>query len=355
MEQLLDSTKYSKTLMKSDHNRVRPTIREVAALSGTSIKTVSRVLNGVSTVDPALVKKVESAIKKLNYRRNATAGSLRRVDGRTNTIGILLKDIANPFSSALYRAFENLARIEGVDVLAGSMDERPEREAELISTFIARRVDGLIIVPTTIDHAYLETERKSGMPFVFIDRPANNFVADTVVASNRKSGRAATEHLIKQGHKKIAYLGDAQSIYTAAERFAGYKDALKAAGIPVEKRLIYHGVEDRASLEKFITDLVSNREHPTAIFSSQNFVTIEALRVLRRAGLEKRIALVGFDDLDFADLVTPGITLVTQDIPKMAQIASTLLFERLQGKKSAAEYHEIETIFTQRGSGEIKA
>ncbi len=339
--------------MKSATNRVRPTIREVAALSGTSIKTVSRVINGVSTVDPKLVKKVESAIKKLNYRPNATAGSLRRVNGRTNTIGILLKDIANPFSSELYRAFENLARAKGIDVFAGSMDEQPEREAELIATFIARRVDGLIIVPTTSDHAYLETERKSGMPMVFIDRPANNFIADTVIATNRKSAKGATEHLISHGHTKIAYLGDSQEIYTAVERFAGYKDALKSAGIKLDKQYIHHGIENTIELQDFIQGLFKLKDRPTAIFSSQNFVTIEVVRALRAAKLEKSIALVGFDDLAFADLVNPGITLVTQDISTMAQIASELLFARLSGKKTPAETHEIDTIFTQRGSGEI--
>ncbi|MTB04938.1 MAG: LacI family DNA-binding transcriptional regulator, partial [Actinobacteria bacterium] len=190
--------------MKSDSNRARPTIREVAALSGTSIKTVSRVMNGVSTVDPALAKAVNQAARKLNYRPNLTAGNLRRVDGRTNTIGLLLKDISNPFSSALHRAFEDLARAEGFDVIAGSMDEMPERESELINTFISRRVDGLIIVPTTSDHKYLEKERKSGMQFVFIDRPANNFVADTVVATNKKGAQEATEHLIHHGHTRIA-------------------------------------------------------------------------------------------------------------------------------------------------------
>ncbi len=341
--------------MKSTSSRARPTIREVAALSDTSIKTVSRVINGVSTVDPILVKRVESAIKKLNYRPNATAGSLRRVNGRTNTIGILLKDIANPFSSALYRAFENLARVQGIDVIAGSMDEQPEREVELIATFIARRVDGLIIVPTTIDHGYLKTERKSGMPFVFIDRPPNNFIADTVVATNKKSARQATEHLINFGHKRIAYLGDNQEIYTAEQRFGGYQEALKAAGIKIDNRYIHHGVENKEEIQKFTSELFALKDRPTAIFSSQNFVTVEVLRALRQAKLEKTIALVGFDDLDFADLVNPGITLVTQDISKMAHVAAELLFARLAGKKTPAELHEIETIFTQRGSGEIKA
>ena len=341
--------------MKSDNNRPRPTIREVAALSDTSIKTVSRVMNGVTTVDPVLAKRVKQAAAKLNYRPNLTAGNLRRVDGRTNTIGLLLKDISNPFSSALHRAIEDLARAEGFDVIAGSMDELPEREAELISTFISRRVDGLLIVPTTSDHKYLEKERKSGLRFVFIDRPANNFNADVVVATNRESAKEATEHLIKYGHKRIAYMGDSPDIYTAAERFAGYKAALAKAKIKLDRSIIHHGVNDKADIERFTNSILTGANRVTAIFSSQNYVTLEAIRALTQRDLSSQIALVGFDDLPFADLVKPGISLVTQDINKMAEVAARLLFERINGKTSKTELHEIPTIFTARGSGEIRA
>jgi len=339
--------------MTSDITRARPTIREVAALSGTSIKTVSRVMNGVTTVDPLLAKAVNKAAQALNYHPNFTAGNLRRIDGRTNTIGLLLKDISNPFSSSLHRAFEDLARAQGFDVIAGSMDEMPERESELIKTFISRRVDGLIVVPTTSDHKYLEKERNSGTQFVFIDRPANNFVADTVVATNKLSSERATEHLIKHGHTRIAYIGDSQEIYTAAERFAGYKAALAKAKIKLDPSIIHHGIRDKKALDAFTTHILTGDNRPTAIFASQNYVTIEAIRALTKHKLSKKIALVGFDDLPFADLVEPGITLVTQDIQKMAEVAAQLLFERIKGKKSKAEVVEVETFFTQRGSGEI--
>jgi LacI family transcriptional regulator len=339
--------------MTSDITRARPTIREVAALSGTSIKTVSRVMNGVTTVDPLLAKAVNKAAQALNYHPNFTAGNLRRIDGRTNTIGLLLKDISNPFSSSLHRVFEDLARAQGFDVIAGSMDEMPERESELIKTFISRRVDGLIVVPTTSDHKYLEKERNSGTQFVFIDRPANNFVADTVVATNKLSSERATEHLIKHGHTRIAYIGDSQEIYTAAERFAGYKAALAKAKIKLDPSIIHHGIRDKKALDAFTTHILTGDNRPTAIFASQNYVTIEAIRALTKHKLSKKIALVGFDDLPFADLVEPGITLVTQDIQKMAEVAAQLLFERIKGKKSKAEVVEVETFFTQRGSGEI--
>src|SRR3984957_8715275 len=136
----------------------RPTMRDVAALAGVSFKTVSRVINGVSTVDPELVARVNTAAGRLGYRPNLTASNLRRSDGRTATIGTLVEDAANPYSALLLRAIENAARERGVLALFGSLDEAAERERQLAGAFLDRRVDGLLIVPAGRDHSYLLTE-----------------------------------------------------------------------------------------------------------------------------------------------------------------------------------------------------
>jgi len=141
-------------------------MREVAALAQVSIKTVSRVVNGESGVSPRLARQVTAAAERLNYRHNLTASSLRRSDGRSATIGVVLEDVANPFSSALHRAIEDVAVTRGVLVLAGSSDENGERERLLVSAFASRRVDGLIILPSSQDHSYLLAERKAGTAIV---------------------------------------------------------------------------------------------------------------------------------------------------------------------------------------------
>src|SRR2546430_12260589 len=146
-------------------------MRDVAAVAKVSIKTVSRVVNGESGVSPRLAKRVIAASQRLNYRRNLTASSLRRSDGRSATIGVVLEDVANPFSSALHRAIEDVAVERGVLVLAGSSDEDENRERRLISAFASRRVDGLVIQPATHDHSFLISERKAGTAIVFVDRP----------------------------------------------------------------------------------------------------------------------------------------------------------------------------------------
>src|SRR5437879_2420393 len=146
-------------------------MRDVAALAKVSIKTVSRVVNGEPGVSPALARRVLAASERLDYRHNMTASSLRRSDGRSATIGVVLEDVANPFASALHRSIEDVAVKRGVLVLAGSSDEDGERERRLVSAFASRRVDGLIIQPSSHDHSYRLTERRDGTAKVFADRP----------------------------------------------------------------------------------------------------------------------------------------------------------------------------------------
>src|ERR671935_38458 len=142
--------------------RARPTMREVAALAGVGLKTVSRVVNDEPRVSAATRSRVLAAIEQLDYRHDVNASILRRADRRTSTIGLVLEDVANPFSSALHRAVEDCARDRGVLVLAGSCDEDPARERELIGTLRDRRVDGLVVVPAGADHSYLLTELRAG-------------------------------------------------------------------------------------------------------------------------------------------------------------------------------------------------
>src|SRR6202165_1009907 len=213
-------------------------MREVAALAKVSIKTVSRVVNGESGVSPSLARRVIAASERLNYRHNLTASSLRRSDGRSATIGIVLEDVANPFSSALHRSIEDVAVQRGVLALAGSSDEDGDRERKLVSAFASRRVDGLIIQPSSQDHSYLLSERRAGTPIVFVDRPPAFFDADTVLTDNAAGVRRGVRHLVENGHRRIGYLGDLHTIVTAAERHRGYLEELAEQGIEADEALV---------------------------------------------------------------------------------------------------------------------
>jgi LacI family transcriptional regulator len=331
----------------------RSTMRDVAALAGVSLKTVSRVINGEPGVSATLSERVRNAARRLDFQPNLTASSLRRNDGKTKSIGLLVQDMANPFSSAMYRAVEDVARSHGVMVFAGSLDEDQVRERQLVSAFVARRVDGLIMVPTGEDQTYLINERRAGTPMVFVDRLPNLPDADAVLSSHVEGTRVAVEHLIAHGHRRIGYLGHPRSISTAVDRYAGYCEALLRAGIALDPSLVRHDLRASGQAGAALDELLTIDEPPTAVFTSQNFVTIGAVGALRHAGRHRDIALVGFDDLLLADVLDPALTLVIQDVRTIGGLAAELLFKRLSGDDGPTQRHLIETTLVTRGSGEI--
>ncbi len=333
--------------------RHRATMRDVAARAGVSLKTVSRVINREPGVSTTLAQRVEAAAAELDFRPNLGARSLRRADGKTATIGLVLQDLANPYSAALHRAVEDIARARGVAVLSGSVDETTDRERELITAFSSRRVDGLVIMPTGSDHAYLMLERRAGVAMVFVDRPPQHLDADVVLAANRDGARDGVAHLIAQGHRDIAFLGDLATIRTAEERYAGYASAMTEAGLPLRGDLMVKNLDTADAAQAAAERLLALPHPPTALFGAQNLVTIGALRALRDAGRQFEVALVGFDDFELADLLQPAVTVVAQDPQEIGHLAAERLFARLDGDDSPFHTDVVTTRLIVRGSGEI--
>ncbi len=329
-------------------------MRDVAALAKVSIKTVSRVVNGESGVSPRLARRVLAASERLDYRHNMTASSLRRSDGRSATIGVVLEDVSNPFSSALHRSIEDVAVQRGVLVLAGSSDEDGERERRLVSAFASRRVDGLIIQPSSHDHSYLMAERKAGTAIVFVDRLPAFFDADTVLTDNAAGVSRGVRHLIEQGHRRIGYLGDLHTIATAADRHRGYVEELAEQKVALDEDLVRLDLRGIEKAEAAVTEMLTGPRPPTALFTGQNLITIGAFRALRHLGLHRKVALIGFDDILLADLLEPGITVIAQDPAAIGRTAADVLFRRLDGDRSASEHRIVLTRMIARGSGEIR-
>ena len=332
----------------------RPTMRDVAAVAGVSLKTVSRVVNSEPGVSSALSQRVRGAIDQLDFRPNVGASSLRRTGGRTATVGLLLEDVSNPYSSAVQRAVEDVAIPRGVMVFSASLDEDPTRERELARAFSTRRTDGLIIAPASDDQSYLAGEIRAGTVVVCIDREARHLRTDSILATNSTGACEGVRHLIAAGHRRIAFLGDRRAIVTAQQRFDGYTDAVVGAALPLDPAIVVHDLYDQQIADGAVTRLLTMPDPPTALFSAQNMVTIAAVRALRRLGLEHTVALVGFDDFPLADLVTPGITVVAQDPPAIGRLAATVLFERIAGDNRPPATHIVPTTLVRRGSGEIR-
>jgi LacI family transcriptional regulator len=312
-------------------------MNDVAAHAGVSLKTVSRVVNGEPGVLPSTAERVSRSIAALGFRRNDSARQLRT--GRAAGIGLILEDVADPFYSVLTRAVEQVVRSHNCLLLTGSCDDDPDREQELALALCSRRVDGLVIVPAATDHSYLRHEISAGVPVVFAD--------------NLGGARTGVHHLIARGHRRIGYLGDDPVIFTARERLNGYHRALADAGMEADERLIAMGRADPASVRAALDRMLAPPGEATALFCGNNRLTMSVLRAL--AGRVKRPALVGFDDLELADLLTPGLTVVAQDPAGLGRVAATLLFDRLAGLTVAPRRIVLPATLIPRGSGEVPA
>ena len=325
-------------------------MRDVAVAAGASLKTVSRVVNGEPGVRPAMTARVQGAIAALGFRRNDLARSLRQ-GTRSSTIGLVIEDMANPFYSAIARVVEEIARGHHSMLISASSEEDPGREREIVNALLERRVDGLIIVPAGSDHSYLDRGPDRGTPVVFVDRPPGNFAADMVLIDNAGGATLAVNHLLAQGHSRIAVVGDAPRMYTMAQRLAGFRAAMTTAGLPVDEGLLELGHHDVDAAEAATLRLLASDHPPTAIFAFNNRLTVGALRaILARA---PGIALVGFDDFELADLLGRAVTVVHHDRAEMGRLAAELLFARINGDARPSRRRLIRTRLLQRGSGEI--
>lgn len=329
-------------------------MRDVAALAGVSLKTVSRVVNREPGVSAELIARVERAAEQLDYRPNLTASNLRRADQRTATIGLLVEDVANPFFADVHRGVEEVAREHGVAVMAASLDRDPESEQDLVAAFASRRVDGLILGPTASEQGYLTRELRSGWPIVAIDRLPRGVSVDVVLTNNQEATREGVSHLLSHGHTSIAYIGGDSRLSTAHERYDGFLDAMMEAGVAVRPDLVQFDAHAADEALIIARRLLALDDRPTAIFSAQNLITMGVFRALREADLHRKVALVGFDDFLFADLLEPAVTVVAQDARAIGHLAAELLFRRIASQGEPTGTYVVPSRLIIRGSGEIR-
>jgi LacI family transcriptional regulator len=330
-------------------------MRDVGERAGVSFKTVSRVVNGEAAVRPEVRERVLAAIDALGYRPDPAASTLRRADGRTDTIAAIVDDLANPFAATVHRAVVDAMRERGILVLSAGTYEDPGREQEAFRAFVDRRVDGLILMPTSVEHAWLADVRGPEIPVVMVDRPAVAFDTDVVLSDHRAAAARATSHLTRRGHRRIALLAEGLDVHTARERLAGYEEALGAAGVDADPALVRTAVRGVRQAQEATVELLTAPEPPTAILGGYNRATIGAIRGLRRLDLQRSVALVGFDDVELADLLEPAITVIAQDPVAIGRTAAAQLLDRLDGNTEPPRPRVIATRLIPRGSGELSA
>lgn len=333
----------------------RPTMRDVATAAGVSLKSVSRVVNDEQGVSPPLAGRVLAAIDELAYQPDHRARQLRQKIPDTATIGCLISDVANPFFGSLLRGIEDVASARGCLVMSASTAGSTTTMRALIQSFVRRRLDGLIIVPVGPIDGSLAAEISQGHPVVFADlEPPETHTVDIARTDHHAGAVRAVRHLASFGHTRIAYLGDDLSVFSASERLRGFRNVMSELNLVVDPELVMTATSSPEEWTGLSASILTLDEPPTAVFSAQNIVTTGVVRALHLHGLENHIAQVGFDDLALANVVSPALTVVSQQPQTLGNMAAETLFRRIDGDDGPVQRHLVDPPLILRGSGEIR-
>ncbi|MEV4315222.1 LacI family DNA-binding transcriptional regulator [Actinocrispum sp. NPDC049592] len=303
------------------------TINDVAVKAGVSTATVSRALNGKSTVDPALVARVLEAAAELGYQPNGPARNLRRQE--TAVLALIISDVENPFFTSIARGVEDVAHTVGYSVVLCNSDENPDKERRYIDVAIQERVAGVVLSPTgTATNVDLLAAR--GTPVVAVDRPLPE-ATDMVLVDTRHAAKEATAHLIAQGYERVGCITGPPGIRTADDRLAGYRDAMRAAKRRSSAKVVRRTGYRADGARQATTELLTQDERPDALLVANSTMAIGVLDALSGLGLRpgKDIGVVAFDDAPWTPLVSPPLSVVSQPAYEIGRIAAELLLARI--------------------------
>ncbi|MEO7295978.1 MAG: LacI family DNA-binding transcriptional regulator [Candidatus Limnocylindria bacterium] len=303
------------------------TIDDVAARSGVSTATVSRVLSGSVPARPETRERVLAAVQALDYRPSSIARALKRQE--TRTLGLVITDITNPFYPQLVRAVEAAAHERGYGILLANGGDNPARELEHLDLLVERRVDGIVIVSSRMTRQHAERLRLTSVPTVLVNDTVVGSGLPTVTTAHRRGARLATEHLISLGHRRIAHIGAPADQAASGQRRQGVRDALLAAGL--NEPLVAIGDGGVAGGALAAEALIGSEI--TAIVAYNDLTAIGALRALRRAriGVPEAISVIGFDDIDLAAWTDPPLTTIRQPTDQLGRWAVEHLADLLAG------------------------
>ena len=322
---------------------------DVAARAGVSVSTVSHVVNGTRKVSDETARAVRAAIESTGYTHDRLARSL--ATGRTLTIGLAMSALSNPYFAEAAHSIERAAAEAGYSLLLADTHDEPTGELRAIQDILGRRVDGVILAPSGDPLKALELLRRRRIPTVLIDR----FVAaevDQIASENVGATTELVDHLIGLGHQRIGIVAGLEGLSTSEERLEGYQRALAGASLHFDPQLVVRGDSDDAPAEVAVERLLHLETPPTALVVSNNKMTIGVMRGLRRAGLSvpSDMALVAFDDFEWADLFHPRLTTVAQATKQMGREAVNMLLARIADPTLAARKVRLEPTFVHRES-----
>jgi DNA-binding LacI/PurR family transcriptional regulator len=320
----------------AQNTRPKPlSIKDIARLADVTHPTVSRALRNSPLVSPRTIERIQRIARESGYRVSAVARGL--VTQKTNTIGVVVTTIADPFVSEVVSGIEHAANDHGYSVFLADSYADPDREVRVVHSFAERRVEGIVVTSSRVGTRYLRILSEMKVPIVLINNQRRGEFVHSVMIENVEASRLAAQHLIGLGHERIAYLGDRYGYQSDTERLGGYRQALKQARLPLLPELVVHGDGKPEGGRQAMETLRSLPQPPTAVFCYNDMSALGALGAIHQSGLRvpEDISLVGFDDLFFASYTQPPLTTVRQPRQRMGLLAMEILLKLMSGQDSA--------------------
>lgn len=327
----------------------RVTISDVARLAGVAPSTVSNVLTGRKPVAEPSRRAVLAAVAELDYRTNHLASSLRF--GRTQSVGVVVPDLTNPFFSSFVKEIERLASADRFQILLMSSHEDPAEEEERVRALLARQVDGLVVAASRDEVPNADASSIAGTPAVLVDRAFRSAGFDTVAADNEEACRTGTRHLLELGHRDIVFLATAEGLCNMGERVGGYRGALGDAGLAERERVVFGGLTVESCRSATEREL-RRADRPTAIFASAYVATLGAAKAIRAVDLAfpDDVSLLGFDDSDWMTVLRPYVSTIQQPIDRLAASAWRLLMRRIEHPSAPIQHESVPCMLRPRES-----
>jgi len=305
------------------------TIKDIARELGLSVNTVSRALNNKPDVSRQTRARVLETARRLHYVPNTIARSL--VTRRSNTLGLVVTDVVNPFYSRVIRGVEETARQHGYTIILLNTNERDEDEKAAIRVLRSKRVDGMIISPVQVSRDHIAALQEDGYPFVLINRYFPDLDTDYVINDNRLGAYLATSHLIRLGHRRITHITGPEHVSSVRERLRGYRQALEEGGVAADQQHVIHTSLSLEGGYRATQQLLDGCSLPTALFTYSDLLAVGALKAIREAGLRvpEDVALVGYDDIEFAAFLEVPLTTISQRSYEIGSCGVELLLDIL--------------------------
>lgn len=317
-------------------------IKDVARRAGVSIGTVSNVVNRPHMVAAATRSRVLSVIEELGYVRDESARQLRA--GRSRIMALLVLDLGNPFFVDVARGAEEAAHHEGLNVITCNSGQRLDMEASYLSMLAEQRVRGVLLSPVDTSGEALQAFRRSGIPYVFVDRKISAAQASSVSVDDVAGGALAARHLMETGHRRIAFVNGPSILTQCRDREAGVRSAVADAG--VELSVLETAALDVASGRDAGARLLGMSPRPTAVFCANDLLALGLLQAMVGAGIRvpAEMAIVGYDDVEFAGAAAVPLTSVRQPAKRLGRTAAELLIAETAGGDEPVEHQQV--VFT---------